>query len=159
MVYGTKSALTGDWGDFGPASSDWKETTPEQIREDLERLCDAMEQARGPDTVLVDPEWFSRLLFQRAIYEEEKQFWCDFCGYRLRVVVSSRVPVGELLICRWGDVQAEVGEDVEDCTGHTYWKAEPKMFRCRICGTRYQSKGEAKQCQREHEWQNRKARR
>ena len=40
-----------------------------------------------------------------------------------------------------------------------YGKEEPKIFSCRICGTRYFDPGEAKQCQRSHEWQNRKGRR
>ena len=31
-------------------------------------------------------------------------------------------------------------------------------FHCRICGTRYDSKQEAKECQRNHEWHNRRGR-
>ena len=34
-----------------------------------------------------------------------------------------------------------------------------RLFPCRICGTLYQDRREAKACQREHEWQNRKGRR
>lgn len=38
-------------------------------------------------------------------------------------------------------------------------KPEPKPYRCPICGTRYYDKGEAKQCRRSHEFQNRRGRR
>ena len=38
-------------------------------------------------------------------------------------------------------------------------KTEPKPYHCPICGTRYYDKGEAKQCRRSHEWQNRSGRR
>lgn len=34
-----------------------------------------------------------------------------------------------------------------------------RTFPCRICGTLYQDRQEAKACQRSHDWQNRKGRR
>ena len=34
-----------------------------------------------------------------------------------------------------------------------------KTFPCRICGTRYMNKAEAKACARSHDWQNRRGRR
>lgn len=38
-------------------------------------------------------------------------------------------------------------------------KPEPKMYHCRVCGTGYYDKKEAKECMRSHDWQNRKGRR
>lgn len=38
-------------------------------------------------------------------------------------------------------------------------KPEPKPYHCPICGTIYYDKGDAKQCRRSHEWQNRRGRR
>ena len=38
-------------------------------------------------------------------------------------------------------------------------KQAEKMVPCRICGTRYISKAEAKACARSHDWQNRRGRR
>lgn len=160
MILGTKSRLTGDWGDFGPASNEWKETTPEQIREDLERMRDKLKQEQPPDVALIDPEWFAKLMFHGMIYEEENDFWYDFCGLKLRVVVSAMAPVGKMLLCRWKDVCVYLEEEKPaDCSGKVTEKTEPKHVCCRVCGTRYQSKAEAKQCQRSHEWQNRRGRR
>lgn len=38
-------------------------------------------------------------------------------------------------------------------------KQMESLVACRVCGTRYFSKQEAKACQRSHEWQNKRGRR
>lgn len=151
--------MTGNWEDFGPLDSEWKETTPEQILEDLERMQKELNELDVPDTALMDPEWFARLFFQQRIYEDEKAFWFYFAGYKLRVIVDVRVPVGKVLICRGRDVERFFEEKGADCSGRVAWKQEVKYTCCRVCGQRYESRAEAKQCQRSHEWQNRKGRR
>lgn len=38
-------------------------------------------------------------------------------------------------------------------------KKEPKPLHCRICGQVYYDRGEARECERSHEWHNRRGRR
>jgi len=42
---------------------------------------------------------------------------------------------------------------------HEAKRRAESMVACRICGSRYISKQEAKACMRSHEWQNRRGRR
>lgn len=47
----------------------------------------------------------------------------------------------------------ELEEKIQEAKMHA-----EKMVPCRICGTRYMSKAQAKACVRSHDWQNRRGR-
>ena len=74
------------------------------------------------------------------------------------VIEDDRIEDGKILVLNedeyasWFTVHGETQPQEER-------KKPERIFHCRVCGTGYQSKQEAKECVRTHDWQNRRGRR
>lgn len=131
--------------------------TFDQLLDDFNRLKEKIESVDSPDTVLMNDEVFSMLLIRNAIEPEKDGFYYILEGRRLKVLISNRAAYGHVIVCHSRNIFAYLGDGDE--ADKYVPPAKLKPVHCRVCGARYYSKSEAKQCQRNHEWQNRKGRR
>lgn len=129
----------------------------EALKETVQELEDRMREVQSPDTVLMNDEIMMALMMNGYIQEKEKEFW--YCG--LRVITSPYLPMGQVFLTTWEYAEEIINQltpKTETAEIHEE-KKEQKPYHCRVCGTRYYSKSEAKECVRGHEWQNRRGRR
>jgi hypothetical protein len=141
---------------IGKNSSCDCEFTHEQIYDAVRELKEAIEKIKSnePDTALMSFDTFAELMAKgRAKIGDDKQM--VFFG--LTVKICNRLGLGEVIFARSDNLPwwAEEDEKAEPERG----KREVKRFKCRVCGTGYLSKQEAKECLRSHEWQNKRGRR
>ena len=138
------------------AISEEKLFNAEALKETVQEMEDRLREEQPPDTVMMNDEIMMILMMNGYIREEAKEF--RYCG--LRVVTSPYLPMNQIFLTTWEYAEeiirqitkTEISEVAEK-------KQEQKMYHCRVCGTRYQSKQEAKECVRTHDWQNRRGRR
>lgn len=150
-----------DFDKFPPTpGKEWKEISQEEL---VRKIEDMRKQAEAsaiiPDTMVMDDELFMYLMMHRQIEERDKQFYYN----GLLVMTSSKVPNGWVYLTKRENALRFLGEndqgESEPNDPYPNGKPEPKLYHCPICGTRYYDKGDAKQCRRSHEWQNRRGRR
>lgn len=127
------------------------ELTAKALQEDFDRLRRQIESIPQPKVCLMSAE--TMLMTLHRIDTENKEF--RFNG--MPVIQDNRVEYGKILIMNAEEYEALQQEN--EPQEQPEYKPEPLAFRCRVCGTRYYSKQEAKECQRKHDWQNRKGRR
>ena len=128
----------------------------EALKETALKMEDRLREEQSPDTVLMNDEIMMILMMNGYIREEAKEFL--YCG--LRVVTSPYLPMDLIYLTTWEYAEEIIKQITKTETAETAEKKrEPKMYHCRVCGTGYQSKQEAKECVRTHDWQNRRGRR
>lgn len=153
--------MTTNFDKFLPTpGKEWNEISQEELVRQFENMRKmADDAAKIPDTVVMDDELFLCLMMYRRIEEREKQFYYN----GLLVMTSSKVPNGWIYLSTRENALRFLGENEPDESElddpYPNGKPEPKPYHCPICGTRYYDKGDAKQCRRSHEWQNRRCRR
>lgn len=130
--------------------------TFDQLLNDINILKEKIESVDPPDIALMNDEEFAMLLIRNTIEPEKDGFYYILEGRRLKVLINNRVAYGHVIACHSKNVSAYLddGEKADEYVP----PAKLKPVHCRVCGARYYSKSEAKQCQRSHEWQNRKGR-
>lgn len=150
-----------DFDKFPPThEKEWKEINQEKLVRQIKDMRKMAEDAAIiPDTLVMDDELFLYLMMHRRIEERDKQFYYN----GLLVMTSSKIQNGWIYLTtrenalRFLD-KNDHGETEPD-DPYPNGKPEPKPYHCPICGTRYYDNGDAKQCRRSHEWQNRRGRR
>ena len=126
------------------------------IMDDLRRLEEKIREIAPPKIVIIHPE--TALTFHDGEIEKSQKY------LGMDVVINDLVPPGEILIMneaeynKWRDAHMPTEETDEERFRKKKENAW-RMYPCRICGTKYMDKLEAKQCARSHEWQNKKGRR
>lgn len=129
----------------------------EALKETVQEMENRLQEEQSPDTVLMNDEIMMILMMNGYIREEAKEF--SYCG--LRVITSPYLPMDRVFLTTWEYAEEIINQltPKTETAETTEKKQEPKMYHCRVCGTRYQSKQEAKECVRTHDWQNRRGRR
>lgn len=134
-----------------------KTFTAEMLKEIAAELEGRIRESSPYDTALMNDEIMMILMMYGYVQEEGKELW--YCG--LRVATSPYLPMDHIYLTT-GEFTEEIikkftpkteTSEVPEC------KKDPKLYHCRVCGTGYLSKQEAKGCERGHEWQNRRGRR
>lgn len=126
------------------------------LTDELRRLEEKIREISPPKIVIIHPE--TALTFHDGEIEKSQKY------LGMDVVINDLVPPGEVLIMneaeynKWRDAHMPTEETDEERFRKKKENAW-RMYPCRICGTKYMDKSEAKQCARSHEWQNRKGRR
>ena len=126
------------------------------LTDELRRLEEKIREISPPKIVIIHPE--TALTFHDGEIEKSQKY------LGMDVVINDLVPPGEVLIMneaeynKWRDAHIPTEETDEERFRKEKENAW-RMYPCRICGTKYADKSEAKQCARSHEWQNRKGRR
>ena len=141
------------------AESDWKEISWEQFQKDLWKAqIDCKNWMNPLDTIIVSNDVFEMLCVHGLMVHNTQPLTYSIYGYN---VIRCFGINGQMIFTNHKYVPYYMKDSEPEPEGDIPVKQEPKAypFRCRVCGTRYQSKQEARDCQRSHEWQNRKGRR
>ena len=130
----------------------------EDLATEFLALKEHVESMPVPKICLMHPET-ALWLFCRDDRLSKDMTWCG-----VPVKEDSRVEFGKVLILNEKDYEdwCEENMPTEETDEERFEKKKEEAWRtypCRICGTRYESKSEAKQCARSHDWQNRRGRR
>lgn len=151
MVYAVKDA-DGKW----VTGENYGGALEEYVTEQLRELNEKLRMMKTADTVLLNSGTFMMMMATHRIEEKEKEFYLD----GLRVVTSPYLPEDKAYL-----TDREHAEEIlEMLAGNgspeeTGPKKEPKTYHCRVCGRPYADRAEAKECMRNHDWQNRRERR
>lgn len=138
------------------------EISTDDIAEEIAELRRRVESIKIPDCIVMNDELFSQMLFRGKIFVNDDK---EFVYNGLRVFISSKLDVGQAIVTNHENLQClfdDEEQEPDNSDPTDLWpsgKPEPKVYHCRICGMRYERKTEAKECQRRHEWQNRRGRR
>lgn len=129
----------------------------EELKRAMQEVREKLDARPNFDTVLMNDGLMMQLLFRQLVTVDGKEFRYD----GMRVMTSPEIPYDKVYITDYEHaieiIEMLNGKSTEGDSGDT--KKDAKVYHCRVCGTGYESKAEAKQCQRKHDWQNRKARR
>lgn len=130
-----------------------EEDAGKKIAEEIDSLREKIEsiQNQKPKICLMSGETLLMMISQ--LNTEDKTFRLN----GMPVITNNRVEYGKIVIINEEDYEAWEKENTETRQEEPC-KPIPKKYHCRVCGTPYDSRQEAKECQRTHEWQNRKGR-
>lgn len=129
-----------------------------KIHEDIQNISRAIASVPAPKICLMSTE-------TALMYVHNYQFGKDFTWCGIPIAEDNRIEYGKIVVMNedayiaYMEQQAVDNETPSVIQTDSHGKPELRLHHCRVCGARYFSKQEAKECARGHEWQNRRGRR
>lgn len=109
----------------------------------------------GYDAVIMGKE-IADELFGEAMFNKNPE---HYMLYGCKIYISPLLGYGQLQFTKQEYAHIYLVQNNHEDEQAYKGKQEPKPLHCRICGRTYYDKVEVKECERSHDWHNRRGRR